>query len=168
MAKECQIGRLVLSKAGRDKDNSFIIIDILDDNYVYICDGDIHTLDKPKKKKIKHLIFTNIICEDIINLKATSNNIKNSVIKNLCSLIKLIRRFEYLMSKDDVIEMQGTVLESLPNAMFEVELESGHKIIAHISGKLRMNFIRILPGDKVTVELSPYDLTRGRITWRAK
>nr|WP_025775632.1 KOW domain-containing RNA-binding protein [Clostridium botulinum] len=81
MAKECQIGRLVLSKAGRDKDNSFIIIDILDDNYVYICDGDIHTLDKPKKKKIKHLIFTNIICEDIINLKATSNNIKSSVIK---------------------------------------------------------------------------------------
>ena len=72
------------------------------------------------------------------------------------------------MSKDDVIEMQGTVLEALPNAMFEVELESGHKILAHISGKLRMNFIRILPGDKVTVELSPYDLTRGRITWRAK
>ncbi|MDF2502591.1 MULTISPECIES: translation initiation factor IF-1 [Clostridium] len=72
------------------------------------------------------------------------------------------------MSKDDVIEMQGTVLESLPNTMFEVELESGQKILAHISGKLRMNFIRILPGDKVTVELSPYDLSRGRITWRAK
>ena len=72
------------------------------------------------------------------------------------------------MSKDDVIEMQGTVLEALPNAMFEVELDSGQKILAHISGKLRMNFIRILPGDKVTVELSPYDLTRGRITWRAK
>ena len=68
------------------------------------------------------------------------------------------------MSKDDVIEMQGTVLESLPNAMFQVELESGHTILAHISGKLRMNFIRILPGDKVTVELSPYDLSRGRIT----
>ena len=72
------------------------------------------------------------------------------------------------MSKDDVIEMQGIVLESLHNAMFLVELESGHKILGHISGKLRMNFIRILPGDKVTVELSPYDLTRGRITWRAK
>ena len=72
------------------------------------------------------------------------------------------------MSKDDVIEMQGVVVESLPNAMFEVELESGQKILAHISGKLRMNFIRILPGDKVTVELSPYDLTRGRITWRDK
>jgi translation initiation factor IF-1 len=72
------------------------------------------------------------------------------------------------MSKDDVIELQGVVLEALPNAMFQVELENGHKLLAHISGKLRMNFIRILPGDKVTVELSPYDLSRGRITWRAK
>jgi translation initiation factor IF-1 len=64
--------------------------------------------------------------------------------------------------------VQGVVIDSFPNAMFEVQLENGHKILAHISGKLRMNFIRILPGDKVTVELSPYDLTRGRITWRAK
>ena len=72
------------------------------------------------------------------------------------------------MSKEDVIEVEGRVIEALPNAMFEVELDNGHKILAHISGKLRMNFIRILPGDKVTVELSPYDLTRGRITWRAK
>lgn len=72
------------------------------------------------------------------------------------------------MAKDDVIELQGTVVEALPNAVFQVELENGHKILAHISGKLRMNFIRILPGDKVTVELSPYDLTRGRIIWRAK
>ncbi len=72
------------------------------------------------------------------------------------------------MAKDGVLELEGTVLESLPNAMFMVELENGHQILAHISGKLRMNFIRILPGDKVTVELSPYDLTKGRITWRAK
>lgn len=72
------------------------------------------------------------------------------------------------MAKDDVLELEGKVLESLPNAMFKVELPNGHQILAHISGKLRMNFIRILPGDKVTVELSPYDLTRGRITWRAK
>lgn len=72
------------------------------------------------------------------------------------------------MSKEDVIEVEGTVIEALPNAMFQVELENGHKVLAHISGKLRMNFIRILPGDKVTIELSPYDLTRGRITWRAK
>ncbi len=72
------------------------------------------------------------------------------------------------MAKDDVLELEGTVVESLPNAMFQVELENGHVILAHIAGKLRMNFIRILPGDKVTVEMSPYDLTRGRITWRAK
>ncbi len=72
------------------------------------------------------------------------------------------------MSKEDVLEVEGTVLEALPNAMFQVELENGHKILAHISGKLRMHFIRILPGDKVTVEISPYDLNKGRITWRAK
>ena len=72
------------------------------------------------------------------------------------------------MSKEDVIEVEGTVVENLPNTNFKVELENGHQILAHISGKLRMNYIKILPGDKVKVELSPYDLTRGRITWRAK
>ena len=72
------------------------------------------------------------------------------------------------MSKEDVIEIEGTVLEALPNAQFKVELPNGHTILAHISGKLRMSFIRILPGDKVTVEMSPYDLTKGRITWRSK
>ena len=72
------------------------------------------------------------------------------------------------MSKEDVIELEGTVIEATPNATFLVELSNGHKILAHISGKLRMNYIRIVPGDKVTVEMSPYDLTKGRITWRAK
>ncbi len=72
------------------------------------------------------------------------------------------------MSKEDVIEMEGTVIEPLPNAMFRVELQNGHKILAHVSGKIRMNYIRILPGDRVKVELSPYDLTRGRITYRYK
>ena len=72
------------------------------------------------------------------------------------------------MSKADVIEVEGTVLEKLPNAMFKVELENMHVVLAHISGKLRMNFIRILPGDKVTIELSPYDLSKGRIIWRDK
>ena len=72
------------------------------------------------------------------------------------------------MAKTDVIEIEGTVLEKLPNAMFKVELENGHQVLAHISGKLRMNFIRILPGDKVTIEMSPYDLTKGRIIWRDK
>ncbi len=72
------------------------------------------------------------------------------------------------MSKEDVIEVEGTVVEALPNATFKVELANGHQLLAHISGKLRTNFIRILPGDKVTLEMSPYDLTKGRITWRSK
>ena len=72
------------------------------------------------------------------------------------------------MAKDDVIELEGTVVEALPNTMFQVDIGNGRTILAHISGKLRMNYIRILPGDKVTVQLSTYDLTRGRITWRSK
>ena len=72
------------------------------------------------------------------------------------------------MSKADVVEIEGTVVEKLPNAMFKVELENGHQVLAHISGKLRTNFIKILPGDKVTLELSPYDLSKGRIIWRDK
>jgi len=72
------------------------------------------------------------------------------------------------MAKEDVVEMEGTVVEPLPNAMFRVELDNGHKVLAHISGKMRMHYIKILPGDRVKVEVSPYDLTRGRITYRAK
>ena len=72
------------------------------------------------------------------------------------------------MAKDDVLEVEGKVIETLPNANFKVELENGHQVLAHISGKLRMNHIKILPGDKVSMEMSPYDLTRGRITWRSK
>ena len=72
------------------------------------------------------------------------------------------------MAKEDMTEVEGTVTETLPNAMFNVELENGHEILAHVSGKIRMNYIRILPGDKVTVEMSPYDLTKGRITYRYK
>ena len=73
-----------------------------------------------------------------------------------------------ILAKDDVIELEGIVTDALPNAMFQVELENGHVVLAHVSGKIRMNFIRILPGDKVTIELTPYDLTRGRITYRFK
>jgi translation initiation factor IF-1 len=72
------------------------------------------------------------------------------------------------LSKEDMIEVEGIVQEALPNAMFKVELQNKHTILAHVSGKLRLNYIRIVPGDKVTVEMSPYDLTKGRITWRAK
>ncbi len=77
-------------------------------------------------------------------------------------------RRELRLAKDNVIELEGVVVEALPNTMFQVDIGNGHTILAHISGKLRMNFIRILPGDKVTVQMSPYDLTRGRITWRSK
>lgn len=93
-----------------------------------------------------------------------SRRLRDIVVKNRAKRIKEVLS----LSKDDVIEVEGTVLEKLPNAMFQVELENGHKILAHISGKLRMNFIRILPGDKVLVEMSPYDLAKGRIIWRAK
>ena len=72
------------------------------------------------------------------------------------------------MSKEDVIEVEGVIQEALPNTTFKVKLSNGHEILAHVSGKLRMNYIRILPGDKVTIEMSPYDLSKGRITWRAK
>ena len=72
------------------------------------------------------------------------------------------------MAKEDCVEVEGIVVEPLPNAMFRVELENGHKVLAHVSGKMRMKFIRILPGDRVTIQLSPYDLTRGRIVWRYK
>ena len=73
-----------------------------------------------------------------------------------------------ILAKEEVIEVEGTVVETLPNAMFRVELENGHRLLAHISGKMRMHFIKILPGDKVSVQMSPYDLNRGRITYRAK
>jgi len=86
----------------------------------------------------------------------------------LNTLIVDLTEWEFRMAKEEPIKVEGIVLETLPNAMFKVELENKHQVLAHISGKMRMHFIKILPGDKVTVELSPYDLTRGRITYRAK
>ncbi len=168
MEQNDHIGKVVYSKAGRDKDRLFVIVAKLNEEYVYISDGSLRLIENPKKKKIKHLSFTNILSEEIRELILSGNTINNSLIRKFLQSHDMNKEVWDLMSKEDVIEMQGTVLEALPNAMFEVELESGHKILAHISGKLRMNFIKILPGDKVTVELSPYDLTRGRITWRAK
>lgn len=82
--------------------------------------------------------------------------------------ISSVERNDHSLSKEDVIEVEGVIQEALPNAMFKVKLSNGHDILAHVSGKLRMNYIRILPGDKVTIEMSPYDLSKGRITWRAK
>jgi len=85
-----------------------------------------------------------------------------------CSVFNDILKGDKISNKEDVIEAEGTILESLPNAMFKVELDNGHKVLAHISGKMRMHYIKILPGDKVKVEISPYDLTRARITFRKK
>ena len=96
-----------------------------------------------------------------VKILDTKHQILNTFIVDLT-------KWELLMAKEEPIKVEGIVLETLPNAMFKVELENKHQVLAHISGKMRMHFIKILPGDKVTVELSPYDLTRGRITYRAK
>ena len=95
-------------------------------------------------------------------------NIRGSNIYYSLSNIQCLIQEENSLSKEDVIEVEGRVVETLPNTTFKVELENGHQVLAHISGKLRMNYIKILPGDKVKLELSPYDLSKGRITWRAK
>jgi len=101
------------------------------------------------------------------NYRKRSRNIDN-IKKTIYNITVCFIKGDLALSKEDVIEVEGTVVEVLPNAMFQVELENGHKVLAHISGKLRMNYIKILTGDKVKLELSPYDLTKGRITWRAK
>ena len=155
------IGSVVLANAGRDKGRYFVAV-AASGGFVYIADGKERKLEKPKRKNIKHIspAGVNISTDELTNRK----------------LRRLIQGFDpkpfrwggVLMSKEDVIELEGTVIEAKPNATFLVELSNGHKILAHISGKLRMNYIRIVPGDKVTVEMSPYDLTKGRITWRAK
>lgn len=173
--RECVVGQIVKSTAGRDKDRFMIVIGLLDDSYALICDGDVRKLNGPKKKKLKHLAVTNTVVDDI------AEKIKVQVIKFKMlncekfsglgmkdqALMKCKRRFNQ-WEKKDVIEVKGKVIEALPNTIFLVELENGHQITAHISGKLRMNYIRILPGDEVSLELSPYDLNRGRIVWRGK
>ncbi len=120
----------------------------------------VFTSDKTKSKVIPYL------SGEAADLKFGLNGLKKD--KSRAKAHKSLCEEVISLSKEDVIEIEGTVLEALPNAMFQVELPNGHKILAHISGKLRMNYIRILPGDKVTVEMSPYDLTKGRITWRSK
>ena len=158
---EYNIGMLARSKAGHDKDKVYVIIDA-DQTYVYLADGRIRTLNNLKKKKRKHV---QIIKNEYDILKIDNEKIKY-ILKEWNK--EEIKQEDQSMSKADVIEIEGTVVEKLPNAMFQVELENGHQVLAHISGKLRMNFIKILPGDKVTLELSPYDLSKGRIIWRDK
>ena len=139
-------GMFAFSRAGHDKGRMYFVISE-EDEYVYLVDGDLRPVEKPKKKRKKHI-----------------QPIKRGVDASLSAKAKGAQQ----MSKADVIEIEGTVVEKLPNTMFQVELENGHRVLAHISGKLRQNFIRILPGDKVTLELSPYDLSKGRIIWRDK
>ena len=161
------------SKSGHDK-NQIYLIKEKDEKFVYLVNGTTRTLDMPKKKNAKHIqIIKNLPIEvtEILEENLSDLTVKRAI-KQYCQMNdgrqESSNRRIYSMSKADVIEVEGTVVEKLPNAFFKVELENGHQILATISGKLRMNFIRILPGDKVTIEMSPYDLTKGRIILRDK
>ena len=160
-------GQLVKSIAGHDKGEYFLIYEVIDDDYVKIVNGKTRRLEKPKLKKIKHLKKLNKISDIIETIDQRDLQSQNKKITRQISDLLDVKQ-GVNVAKSDVIEMEGTVTDALPNANFKVKLENDFEITAHISGKLRMNFIRILPGDKVTVELSPYDLTKGRITWRKK
>ena len=151
-------GMFARSLAGHDKGKLYVISDV-QEPYVFLVDGKIRTANRPKKKKLIH-VQPDYEMTDAVR----DEDIRKALKEKSCKELKE----EESMSKADVIEVEGTVLEKLPNAMFKVELENKHVVLAHISGKLRMNFIRILPGDKVTIELSPYDLDKGRIIWRDK
>lgn len=167
--KDLKIGQIVKSKAGRDKDRVFVVKQIIDEQIALVCDGDLRKIGSPKKKKVKHLVIYNTVLTEFAEKLQSNENLDDAYVRRLLSpYVSKEMEVEWSMSKKDVIEVEGKVLEALPNAMFKVELQNGHQILAHISGKLRMNYIRILPGDTVNVELSPYDLTRGRITWRKK
>ena len=151
-------GMFARSLAGHDKGRMYVISDV-QEPYVFLVDGKIRTANRPKKKKLIH-VQPDYEMTDAVR----DEDIRKALKEKSCKELK----DHQSMSKADVIEVEGTVLEKLPNAMFKVELENKHVVLAHISGKLRMNFIRILPGDKVTIELSPYDLDKGRIIWRDK
>ena len=151
-------GMFARSLAGHDKGKLYVISDVREP-YVFLVDGKIRTANRPKKKKLIH-VQPDYEMTDAVR----DEDIRKALKEKSCKELKEAES----MSKADVIEVEGTVLEKLPNAMFKVELENKHVVLAHISGKLRMNFIRILPGDKVTIELSPYDLDKGRIIWRDK
>ena len=162
---------LIVSKAGRDKGQLFFVIDA-DEQYVYLADGKSRKLEKPKRKKRKHVQAAfqteSRIAEKIRNGEKVLNSELRKELASLRHKHSQNQGGYLILAKDDVIELEGIVTDALPNAMFSVDIGGGHTILAHISGKLRMNFIKILPGDKVTVQMSPYDLTRGRITWRSK
>ena len=150
-----EVGTVVQSLSGKDRGTLLVVVGG-DEHRILVADGRHRMLAHPKAKNPRHLRQSGI------RLTADRYRTDRQITE------KSAGRRNQVLAKDDVIEIEGVVLESLPNAQFSVELPNGHKILAHISGKLRMNYIRILPGDKVTVEMSPYDLTKGRITWRSK
>lgn len=165
---------LALSLAGHDKGHYYVILREEGD-FVYVADGILKLCEQPKKKNCRHIQRIKKLPAGGDRTSFKSGRSKRSECKAGTETVstaypKYSRTITggKSMSKADVIEMTGTVVEKLPNAMFQVELENGHQVLAHISGKLRTNFIRILPGDQVKVALSPYDLTKGRITWRDK
>lgn len=155
-----QTGDIVISNSGRDKGQKYIVWKI-ENKFVYLVNGKSRKIANPKKKNAKHITIYQKSDEALINF--------NGPKINDAYLRKILNQWEgEFMSKEDVIEFEGVVEEVLPNTSFLVRLSNGHVITAYISGRLRMNYIKILEGDKVKVEISPYDLTRGRITWRAK
>ena len=156
-------GNVIRSLAGRDKGRLLAVMQV-SEKLVTVCDGKERPVDRPKSKNIRHVEY---VGASLSEAETATNRALKKALARLDAEINGNTQ-EVTMSKQDMIEIEGTVVESLPNATFQVELENGHKILAHISGKLRMNYIKILPGDKVTVEMSPYDLTKGRITWRSK
>src|SRR5690625_1856735 len=134
-----------------------------------LADGENYNYDHVS---IKVIFIGNISLEVQSSLlktgRVTNSKLRFTIAKLKSEVVTDLKKGDHMMAKEEAIEVEGTVMETLPNAMFNVELENGHTVLAHVSGKIRMHFIRILPGDKVTVELSPYDLTRGRITYRYK
>lgn len=140
---------------------------VLDDRFVMLADGESYKYDQNK------IVFMDYISLEIQSSlletgRVTNSKLRFTIAKLKSKVVTDLKKGDHMMAKEEAIEVEGTVMETLPNAMFNVELENGHTVLAHVSGKIRMHFIRILPGDKVTVELSPYDLTRGRITYRYK
>ena len=166
---EIAASNIVRSVAGRDRGKLFIVLAV-EGEYLLLADGKSRKVESPKRKKRRHVLFVaadeNRLSEKIRGeAKITNSELR----KTLAAYREADPDQEgQRLAKSDMIEVEGVVVEALPNTTFQVDIGNGHKILAHISGKLRMNFIRILPGDKVTVEMSPYDLTRGRITWRSK
>ena len=161
MEEKISLGSVVKSKQGRDKGKYFMVYSYDGCQYVNLVDGVYRKQQAPKRKKIKHIDLTGTILEGLAEKLQGGVHVFDAEIQ------KALKEAGF-SNKAAEMQKEGRVTDAFPNATFEVELPNGHKVLAHISGKLRMHYIRILPGDKVTIELSPYDLSRGRITWRGK